>query len=481
MRTHSTAMLDALIEPMLLAAKIPGAAIAVVARGETVFARGYGYRDLSAKLPMTAQTVYPIASTTKAINTTLLGMLVDEGKIGWDAPVRSYVPRFQLGNSQLSAQVTIRDLITMRTGLPRHDWSWMENASTRADLVDRLRYFDLSVDFRERFQYNNLTSTTAGYVAELVTGQSWEDLVRTRILEPLGMSSTTFTLPDTDNVSLSYHENSRRELVVTRRIATEVTAPSGGSIHSTVEDMARWAWFNLNGGNVGERSLINSKTLAEIHTPQMVVGADPTAPTPNAAYAMGWFVDFYNGYARVSHGGYLHDVNSEVMLFPTEDIGIVTFTNFGPPTLARQIIQHAFDLLMDIEPALPVAETLAEYERRILENHQRIAAVRRVKGTSPSQDLDAFSGSYVHPGYGRIAILHSNKTLVMRRNSLELPLEHWHYDVWMVEENDLFPIHKLQPFDRSSRILFERNADGEISMLSIQLEPAVAPIRFTKQ
>lgn len=474
--------LDPTIEPMLRAARIPGAAIAVVADGKAIFAKGYGYRDLAAKLPMTAETIYPIASTTKAINATLLGMLVDEGRLAWDAPVQRYLPSFRLGNALTSAQVTLRDLVTMRTGLPRHDWVWIANPSNRSDLVDRLRHLELSAGFRERYQYNNLTVTTAGHVAEIVTGQSWENLVQQRLFEPLGMSRTGFTRPATGNVTRTYLENTRREVVLSQNLAGQITAPSGGAVHSTVADMARWMLFNLNRGKVGEYSLIEPRTLAEIHSPQMIVGrTDPSAPTPGAPYAMGWFVDTYNGCARLSHGGYHHDVNSEVMLFPEEDMGVVTFSNFGPLRLARLLGQQAFDRIMGFESAQTLEESLAQYEKKIEETQRRNTSVRRVAGTSPSHALSDYTGIYRHAGYGEVEIGQHGKALILRRYGLELSLEHWHYDVWVVADNELFPIHMPHAFDRASRIVFETSADGEIGAVSIPLEPAVSPIRFAKR
>ena len=473
--------IDAVIDPLRQAARIPGAAIAIVAGGETIFARGYGYRDREARLPMDVDTVYPIASTTKAMNATLIGMLVDEGKLAWDAPVQNYLPGFRLSDPWTSAQVTLRDLITMRTGLPRHDWLWKANPIGRAELIRRLASLELSAGLRERFQYNNLTVTAAGHVLEVVTGQSWEELARQRLFEPLRMTSTGFAPPPGGNVTLSYHENARRELLPSRRLASEVTAPSGGAVHSTVKDMARWMTFNLAGGVDGNRSLISTASLAEIHAPQVVVGADPSGPTSEARYAMGWFVDVYNGCDRLSHGGYLHDVNSEIMLFPKERIGIVSFTNFGPPPLARLLSEHAFDMLMGFKSVRTLDDALARYEKNVLDTARRALQMRRVQGTSPSHDLDEYAGTYVHAGYGAVCIDHRNGGLSLRRNELDLPLEHWHYDVWLARESDLFPTHKPHPFDRASRIVFGSNADGHIDSFCLQVEPAVPPVRFVRQ
>jgi CubicO group peptidase (beta-lactamase class C family) len=473
--------LDGLIEPMLRAARIPGGAVAIVAEGKTVFAKGYGYRDLKAKLPATADTVYPIASTTKAFNATLVGMLVDEGKLAWDVPVQNYLPGFRLQDPVSSAQITLRDLLAMRTGLPRHDWLWIEHPITRSELAERLRHLELSAGFREKFQYNNMTSTTAGHIAEVVTGQSWENLIRERILEPLGMSDTGFTLPTKGHVTLSYHENSRREVLPSTRLDADVTAPSGGSVHSTVEDMARWLSFNMNSGKVGDRQLIQAQTLAEIQSPQMVARTDPACPTPHAAYAMGWFVDTYNGHTRIAHGGYVHDVNSEVMFFPKDGIGIVCFTNFGFPVLARVLNEHVFDLLMGHTPVTSLEEKLGQYEKKLEENRQRLAEVRRVEDTSPSHALQDYAGIYEHPGYGKIEIQHRGEDLIYKRNNLVLPLEHWHYDAWVAQDPEPFFLHVPHAFDRSSRLQFETSPDGAIAALSIRLETNAAPIRFEKQ
>jgi CubicO group peptidase (beta-lactamase class C family) len=468
------------LEFVLRVARIPGAALAVVAGGDILFAAGYGYRDVAAGLPATAATVYPIASTTKAINATVLGMLVDAGALAWDAPVQHYLPRFRLWDPTLGTQVTIRDLLAMRTGLPRHDYVWIENPMSRAELVERLPYLELSAGFRERFQYNNITSTIAGHVAEVVTGQHWEDLVQQRIITPLVMKNTGFTLPTSGAVTVSYHENSQRELLPSRRLAGEVTAPSGGSLHSTVEDMARWMIFNLGGGKVAGCSLIQAQTLLEIQSPQVIARTDPSAPTANAAYALGWFVDTYNGCARLTHGGYIHDVNSEVTLFPEDDIGVVSFINFGFPALARLINQYAFDLIKGFTPVQTFEEKLAQYEEKVEETRRRNAAVRRVLNTAPSHALADYAGTYTHPGYGRVEILRRDRELLFRRNRLVLPLEHWHYDSWTAGDSGLFFIHAPHAFDPASRISFATDSDGRIAAVSIRLEPAVAPIRFEK-
>jgi CubicO group peptidase (beta-lactamase class C family) len=476
--------LDALIERILRIARIPGAAIAVCSGRGVVFAKGYGCRDLAARLPVTPDTIYPIASTTKAMTATLIGMLVDDGLLDWDTPVRNYLPRFQLRDPVASMQTTLRDLFAMRVGLPRHDWVWEGYPVKRSQLIERLQYLEFSAAFRERFQYNNMLITVAGHIAEAVTARSWESLVQERLFNLLGMGSTGFGLPTVGNVTSSYHEDRHNKLILTRRLMTDVTGPSGGSIHSTVEDMSRWASFNLLGGEAAGRFCIKPKTLSQVHSPQIIVGSDATAPTPTAAYAMGWFIDTYNGHARVAHGGYLHDVSSDVALFPEDEMGIVSFTNFGCPLSARLINQHVFDVINELEPAQTLEDQLAQYQAKINVVRERHSKAIRIDNAPASHPLKDYAGVYSHPGYGDVEIKLNADELILQRHShdsLILPLEHWHYDTWVAKENDVFLLHEPNPFDASNRLLFGTDVDGKISTLVIRLEPAVEPIVFEKQ
>lgn len=469
--------LDAVIDSMRCAARIPGMGVAIVVDDQVVMARGYGHRDLESRRPLDAATVYPLASTTKALTAALLGALVDEGLLAWDVPVQQYLPWFRLRDSCYGAEVTLRDLMVMRTGLPRHDFLWMENPISRDELARCLAHLPLSASSRERFQYNNLTVITAAHAAEVVTGKSWEELLQQRILEPLEMRNTGFCL-STDNITTAYHENSRRELVATRPLSIDVSGPCGGTLKSTVEDMARWLRFNLSGGEPS--GVVQPQTLREIHTPQVTCGADPSAPTPGALYAIGWFADTYNGHERLSHGGYVHDVNSEVTLFPQHGIGVVSFANFGAPGLPRLINQLSFDAIVGLASAQTLEEKLALYEKKVADTRKRNEVVTRVQGTVPSHALEDYTGRYKHPGYGAIEIIQQGVGLLLRRGDLVLPLEHWHYDAWIAQDTQMFTIHMPHIFDRASRMLFETNMDGEVCAVSLNLESGTPAARFQK-
>jgi CubicO group peptidase (beta-lactamase class C family) len=472
--------IGAAIGSILSAARIPGAAMAMVSGSVTVFAEGFGVRDVASRQPMTRDTLYPIASTTKAMNATLLAMLVEEGILDWDAPVRRYLPRFVLSDGWVSEAVTIRDLVTMRTGFGAHDFLWLENPISYAEVAARLAHLPMSAGYRERFQYNNLTPTVAAHIAEIVTGQSWESLIRKRLFEPLGMTRTGFVRPSDDNVTQCYHENSQRELVLTDCFNADSCGPAGGTIYSTVFEMTRWLDFNINGGMAADGSLLRSAALQECHTAQVLMGSDPAAPSINASYGLGWFVDTYNGRRRISHTGHLHDIHSSVMIFPDENIGLVSFINFASARLATLLNEHAFDLTMGLTSPQSLSGALEIYERKIAAVKKRNDAVIRVPDTGPSHLMAEYVGHYFHAGYGGVDILQEGEGLVFKRNNLVLPLMHWHYDAWVAADNDLFEIHKPQPFDRTNRIVFETGSDGQINAFLISLEAGIPPARFAK-
>src|SRR5215813_2141415 len=176
---------------------VPGMAIAIVKGKDIIYTKGFGYRDVEKQLPVTPDTLFAIGSSSKAFTTFVLGTLVDEGKIEWDKPLRNYIPWFRLYNESMGERLTPRDLVTHRSGLPRHDLVWYNNyGASRKWLVERLAYLEPSADLREKFQYNNLMFLTAGYLSEVITGKTWEENVRERILDPLGMARTNFSVLD---------------------------------------------------------------------------------------------------------------------------------------------------------------------------------------------------------------------------------------------------------------------------------------------
>ncbi|WP_242129315.1 serine hydrolase [Sphingobium sp. Sx8-8] len=474
----SAEALRSLLEPHLAAARVPGCGIAIVQPGQPPITLCYGIADLASGEAFAPTTSFPIASTSKAVNATMIATLVAGGLLDWDKPVRDYLPYFRLADEAAAARATLRDLIVMRAGLPRHDWAWLANPQSRAELTRSAAHLQMSAAFRERFQYSNVSVTIAGHVAEYVTGETWESLVATRILDPLGMTQTHFGCA-ADMISVAgYHEDAARTLVAGERFATECTGPSGGSIHSTLLDMAKWLAFNLT----GQADILGAGQLAALHAPHVVIGHRALAAfAPDAAYGLGWAIDHVSGARRVHHSGLLHDVSTSVMLVPERSVGSVCVTNLIGPLPAEFLNGCVLDYLVHgRDPGLALQERQVRYEQLIDDNQRRLARLPRVPDTHPSHELTAYAGRYSHPGYGELEIQLGGIGLVLQRGQLRLALEHWHYDAWIAAERYRWAAHASNPFDRSGQVRFAMGDDGAIDAVSLSLEPGIDPIRFAR-
>jgi CubicO group peptidase (beta-lactamase class C family) len=474
---------DQLAESMIEDWNLPGIAIAIVAGGEVVFAKGFGFRDVEARKPMTPDTLFSIGSTTKAMTTTVLGMLVDDGKVEWDTPVRTYLPAFDLVDEDVAQRITPRDLVTHRSGMPRHDLLWYNyNEGTRADLVKRLAHLELTADLRERFQYNNLMFLTAGHLIETLTGKSWEDAVDERLFTPLGMERSSFSVltaqQDPDH-ALPYREDEETrkiERIPFRRI--DLVGPAG-SVNSSVNEMTRWLLFNLRKGKAGEKQLLNASTLEDIHAPHMTIDAPRERPDISApSYALGWMVDSYRGHRRIQHGGGIDGFITSVSFYPDDDVGIVAFTNIGSgaPSL---LAQHAADRMLGLDAVDWNGEALAAMKkgREAAKAAEKKKDAIRQAGTRPSHPIGEYPGDYEHPGYGPLRIeAGAGNDLVVHINGIEAPLEHWHYDVWNgADAGDGDPTFE------DTKFLFWMDFDGNVSAVEATLDQSAKPIAFMRK
>jgi CubicO group peptidase (beta-lactamase class C family) len=458
---------------------VPGLAVSVIVGGKVVFSEGFGYRDIEDELPMTPDTLFAVGSTTKAMTATLLGMMVDEGKLDWDEPVRRYLPDFAVSDPMISPRITTRDLLTHRTGLPRHDLLWYnDNESSREDLIARIPHLEMAADLRQEFLYNNLMYMTAGHLAATLAGESWEQLMRDRLFGPLGMTRSNFSVATSQqdpNHALPYRENEDGELERIPFRAIDMIGPAG-SVNSTVDEMSQWVGFNLLRGKARGETLIQPGTLAEIHSPQMTMQRTPERPDISVpTYGMGWFVRTYRGHRQVYHGGGIDGFVTSVMMFPDDDLGIVAFDNRGSG-LAELISRHAADRILGLEHVDWIGEAAATREKaeQAQERAEQKQQAAKIEGTRPSHPLADYAGRYRHPGYGELLIEQDGEGLTLHFNGIEAPLEHWHYDVWSGAETDGDKTFENQ------KLLFGTNVDGLIATVSSRLEPRVDPVVFHK-
>ncbi|MGD8536091.1 MAG: serine hydrolase, partial [Candidatus Aminicenantes bacterium] len=426
---------DKIIERGLESLNNPGIAVAIVKDDEVIYAKGFGYRDVENKVPMTADSLMAIGSASKAFTTFTMGTLVDDGKLDWTTPVREYIPWFRLYDPFATERMTPRDLVTHRSGLPRHDAMWYNNyTASREEFVRRLAHLKPTADLRERYQYNNLMFLTAGYLIEVLTEKTWEDAVRARILTPLEMKRTNFSVEDsqkdTDH-ALPYREyKDKIEKVPFRNISNIGPA---GSINSSVNEMSHWLLVHLNQGKYEGKQIINPQTVLDMHLVHMPTGGTPTTPeiTP-ADYGLGWFVDMYRGHRRVRHGGNIDGFSALVCMLPDDGVGIVALTNKNGSPLPELLARHAFDLLLERETKDWIGQTAERIAKGkdMQKEAEEKKATRRITGTVHAHDMADYAGDYAHPGYGDLKVLLEESHLAFTYNGITTPLEHWHYETF---------------------------------------------------
>jgi len=464
--------------------KVPGVAVGVVQDGKVILLKGYGYRDLEKQLQVTPNTLFAIGSITKSFTVSTLGMEMDEGKVDWDKPVRDYLPVFKMHDPVLTEQMTIRDLITHRSGLPRHDMVWYSSDFSREDIIRRLQYLEPNKPLRSTFQYNNLMFMTAGYIAGLLNGKSWEDTIHDRILVPLGMNGTNFSLKDTQNspdFALPYRKGNDVKAEV-KRMPFDEQCPDrcaigpAGEINSSVTDMSQYVLFHLNKGKVAGKALLSENNSIQMQTPQMVLqGAPDFKEESETSYGMGFFISQYRGHKRVEHGGNIDGFSAELAFLPNDGIGVVVFTNLDGTGLPDAIAWNVFDRLLGLDQA-PWSQRYLLVETKGRESEQEAknkGYVPHKTDTHPSHDLKDYVGDYGNPGYGVVSILADGAGFKMKINKITEPVTHLHYDVFQVPDAPFDPFAKL-------KVSFFSDANGDISSLTLPLETSVKDIVFTR-
>jgi len=470
---------DQLVQKVMTEWKVPGLALAVVHNGRMVYSRGFGYRDLAEKLPVTPQTIFGIGSCSKAFTATTMGILVDEKKLEWDKPVREYLPAFKVADEVASARLTPRDLITHRTGLPRHDHVWIRSSLTRQEMFEALRFLDFSRDIRQVYQYNNLMVMAAGYLVGAVAGTSWEEFSRARILDPLGMEATSFSTDDSQRAA----DFSRSYTLVKGRVEefpfynADALGPAG-SVNSTAEDMAQWLLLNINKGAYGEKldkRIISERTLAQIHAPQVVVPDEIRYPELfYPFYGMGWRITAYRGHVLVSHGGAIMGFSAMASFWPRDGIGIVLLNNLEDAPVNGILAYNVYDRLLGLEPVDWFQRVKDEEARSKAEREKRDKErdADRKPGTIPSHPPAAYAGAYEYPAYGTITVSWDGQGLKADYHQRIFVLEHYHDDVFKMK-NDWM--------DVEYRISFIIDVKGDIAAMTVPFEPSVGAIVFSRK
>jgi CubicO group peptidase (beta-lactamase class C family) len=473
--------LDAYVERVRKEFEVPGLALTIVKDGKVFVAKGYGVRKLGEPAPVDSRTLFGIASNTKAFTATALALLVEEGKIEWDAPVVRYLPWFQLADPYVTRELSVRDLLVHRSGLGLGAgdllW-WPPSTYNRQEIARRLRHLPLATSFRSAYAYDNVLYLIAGEVIETISGQTWEDFVAARILAKVGMTGSNVRHSEAGggaNVATP-HAPIEGKVRPVAPFASDNTNPAGG-INSNAEDMAKWMIVQLDSGRVaGGTRLFSERTTRQLWT--LVTPMPIGNPAPELAalrsnfrgYALGFEVRDYRGRKVVTHTGGLPGYVSKVAMIPELKLGVAVLTNQESgaafESLTYRILDHylgaaAYDWVAAYKKVRARADSM------VAAAEQRSAAVRDA-ASRPSLPLAKYAGTYTDAWYGEVVISHESSKLAIRfaaTPSLVGDLEHYQYDTFIARWHD-------RELRADAFVTFALKPDGSIDQVKMQ---AVSP------
>jgi CubicO group peptidase (beta-lactamase class C family) len=473
--------LDAYVQSVQKEFEVPGIALAIVKDGKVVLAKGYGVRKLGEAAGVDEQTLFGIASNTKAFTAAALGVLVEEGKLEWDAPVVRYLPWFQLSDPYVTREITIRDLLVHRSGLGLGAgdllW-WPASTYDRKEIAKRLRFIPLVKSFRSAYAYDNVLYLIAGEVIETVSGLSWEDFIAKRILAKVGMVDSKVRHSDATgggNVAATHASIDGRVRPIDP-FASDNTNPAGG-INASARDMAKWMMVQLDSGRVANGTRLFSPQTAvqlwSVVTPMPMGNPPPELAALRAnfnGYALGLGVRDYHGYKLLQHTGGLPGYVSKVAMIPELKLGVAVLTNQESGEAFESITYYVLDRFLGSTRT----DWLAAYKKlhartfAMIEAADKQTSARRDSTSRPSLPLATYAGTYHDPWYGDISITLENGRLFMRFGHtplLEGPLEHWQYDTFVAR-------WKNSEVRADAFVTFALNPDGSIDQAKMR---AVSP------
>lgn len=422
----------------------PGMAIAVVKDGKMVFAKGYGIQKIGGTDPVDENTVFVIASNSKAFTTAGLSILIDEGKIGgWDEKVTKYLPEFRLYDPYVTEDLTVRDLVSHRVGLGTFsgDLLWYETTYSDDEILKRLKYLKPTKGFRSGFGYQNLMFMAAGKIIEKVSGKTWGEFVSEKILKPIGMNRTTASIADIkENAAFPHNESLGNGLRVLHRGNVDSAGAAAG-LNSSVSDISKWIRLQLGRGEFEGKRIFSEKNSWEMWQPAVLLPISKLASDANPTrhfntYGLGWNIWNYQGKKIIGHGGGLDGMLSKTILIPEENLGFVVLTNSEYPVY--NIMQLK---MLDVFVNAPKRDWNAEYQKRAEDGkkaeieEKKKSGNSRVTGTKLSLSLKDYTGTYSGELYGDAEVTEEGGKLVLRLKpapNFVADLEHWHYDTFRI-------------------------------------------------
>jgi CubicO group peptidase (beta-lactamase class C family) len=432
--------LDRWIETEMARWQIPGMAVGVVHGDSLVYARGFGVLGLDDPRPVDDHTLFGVASTTKAMTVAALGLLVDEGLLHWDDPVVDHLPEFRLADPWVTRTVTVRDLLTHQVGVGRMTGNRLRYlpGRTREEVMYRMRYHEPEAPFRSGYVYSNVMYMVAGEVVRAASGMSWDEFMAARLFAPLGMTATNTTvdaIPAGANAAWPHQEIDGAVVPIARRNFDVVGASA--SVNTSIRDMARWMRLNLGEpGEIEGRRVLSDSVMREMHRLQVALGGSSLDNGGYRGYGLGWSLGEYQGRPVAQHGGATDGMNTQLVLMPTEDVGVIVLTNTFN-NLMHAVANRFLDAHLGVAGPDWGELYWQAYQRAYRSAQARRDSIHeaRIPGTTPSLPLAGFAGEYHDDLYADAVVRVEGGGLVLQfwgDDDMVADLEHWHRDTFRV-------------------------------------------------
>ena len=417
---------------VLESTKAAGFAVAIVEGDEVIYAKGFGYADYENKVPVNANTLFAIGSSSKAFTSALLGLLREEKKLSFDDNPRKHIPALEFYNDDLNNNLIIKDLMRHSTGIPRHDGAWYYFPTHNKDsLLARLKYQEPFTGIRQQWYYNNFGFLAQGVITEKITGKSWEENIEERFFKPLEMNRSNTMIEGMksgSNAAFGYTLDADRNIEKTDYYDISGMSPAG-SINSSVNDMSKWLITWINDGKYKDEQIIPENYIKEAMSSQMVVAAGlPSKELPDAQFAnygYGWFLHSYKGHYMVEHGGNIDGFSASVAFYPSDSLGIVVLANQNGSAVPRLIRNIAADYMLKVDKTEWAKKHKEDTEKALKAQKEakENTELSNVKNTKPSHIKLDYTGAYEHKGYGKFDIIVENDSLFSELNGERIYLK----------------------------------------------------------
>ncbi|MGV9003559.1 serine hydrolase [Flavobacterium sp.] len=450
---------------------IPGLGIGIIKNGKLVYVKGYGYRDYEKKLPITENTLFQIASNTKLFTATAIGFLVDEGKLDWDKPIKTFVPSIQFYNNDLNNSITIRDMLSHRTGVTRHDLIWYKSDINRTDLFSKLKYLEPTQPLRQGFLYNNLMYAASGHIINLIEGKTWEQYVQEKILNPLQMTNTVFSINDmTKQADVFVPYNEKRDTNNLYKLDylsdTDALGPAG-SIISNIKDLSHWLAALMNKGMYEGKQVIPAAVVKATMEPSIALSnsfaEQGYTEIVNPIYGMGRQSMSYRGHQLVLHGGDLNGIHSQISYMPQDEIGVIVFV-IGDHSLSyNAIVYNVYERLLglSITPWSERGLVNRDAGKKMGKEGREKVLIGQVKNTKPTHPIADYTGDFENPAYGIINITQQDTLMMFKLHNIQQPLHHFHYDRFDTNNDEVDGLFSLN---------YQTNPQGDIDRFVISVD-----------